>query len=73
MPKVYLVVEADNDVERNRPQQRRVHEVVVIHEPQSINHNVQVPLPERNLLRRSHKRSTITQQLGCTAVLVRHV
>ena len=57
MSKAYLVVEADDDVERNRPQQRRVHEVVVIHEPQSVHHYVQVPLPERNLLHRSHKES----------------
>ena len=76
VPKAYLVVEADNDIERNRPQQRRVHEVVVIHEPQSVHHNVQVSLPEGDFLHRSHIRSATTQQLGCTAVntiFMRHV
>lgn len=48
----HLVVEADNDVESDCPEQRRMHEVVLVHEPQGVRHYVQVYLPQRNVLQR---------------------
>ena len=49
---MHLVVEADNDVESDCPEQRRMHEVMLVHEPQGVRHYVQVYLPQRNVLQR---------------------